>query len=155
MSLPEPRVSPRATSRAPDYKVLAGRRPRPSSNQIPQVIEACPVGRGIDFNNGPSRPLINPPLSLLNPTPTSHPEGRGIDFNNGPSRPLINPPLSLLNPTPTSQLGRGIDFNNGPPRPLINPPLSLLNPTPRSQLGRGIDFTNLTVGVTVGVRLHY
>jgi len=124
MSLPEPRVSPRATSRVPDYKVLAGRRPRPSSNQIPQVIEACPVGRG-------------------------------IDFNNGPSRPLINPPLSLLNPTPTSQLGRGIDFNNGPPRPLINPPLSLLNPTPRSQLGRGIDFTNLTVGVTVGVRLHY
>ena len=94
MSLPEPRVSPRATSRVPDYKVLAGRRPRPSSNQIPQVIEACPVGRGIDFNNGPSRPLINPPLSLL-------------------------------------------------------------NPTPRSQLGRGIDFTNLTVGVTVGVRLHY
>ena len=124
MSLPEPRVSPRATSRVPDYKVLAGRRPRPSSNQIPQVIEACPVGRG-------------------------------IDFNNGPSRPLINPPLSLLNPTPTSQLGRGIDFNNGPPRPLINPPLFLLNPTPRSQLGRGIDFTNLTVGVTVGVRLHY
>ena len=52
-------------------------------------------------------------MSLLNPTPRSHPVGRGIDFNNGPPRPLINPTPTLNDVEPLlNGTGRAYNVNS-------------------------------------------